>query len=268
MYIEKKVFSAIFLRVWLQISVWLVLPQQHGWGHVNKSFEHIIQSVWVRTSYVCIYRRSSLQAECSVSDLPATHTFGGKNKPRLHFNVIQTPETIFICRLLCKEIDNMSRKSTNLWLRYLHLMQHLRCVSTLHCKTGKKNTPTEIERVSLSWFMAWFKVPWIQQHESCCVFSRVWLRWVHFKLPNHSQYSSEIGQMESARHSRDDSGNRWALQPSLFWEGSGRTHSWCWVGGRCCSEWVVKAWKKISRQGEKERGREWSEGKAGWNVRN
>lgn len=47
-------------------------------------------------------------------------------------------------------------------------------------------------------------------------FSRVWLRWVHFKLPNSSQYSSELGQMESAHHRLDDSGNRWVLPHSCF----------------------------------------------------
>lgn len=35
-------------------------------------------------------------------------------------------------------IDTMLRKSTNVGLKYLHLMQQLRCVSTFCCKTGKK----------------------------------------------------------------------------------------------------------------------------------
>ncbi|RLW07564.1 hypothetical protein DV515_00003872 [Chloebia gouldiae] len=52
--------------------------------------------------------------------------------------------------------------------------------------------------------------------EACYVFSRLWLRWVHFKLPNRRQCSSKLGQMESGRHSRDDSGSRWALPLSAF----------------------------------------------------
>lgn len=96
-------------------------------------------------------------------------------------------------------------------------MQHLRCVSTLCCKTGKKKKhATRKEHVSPRWFMAWFTVPWIHQAEACCVFSRLWLRWVHFKLPNRRQCRSKLRQMESGRHSRDDSGSRWALPRSGF----------------------------------------------------
>ena len=41
-------------------------------------------------------------------------------------------------RSLCKKIDMMSKRSTNVGLKYLHLMRCLRCLKTLHCKNGKK----------------------------------------------------------------------------------------------------------------------------------
>lgn len=42
-----------------------------------------------------------------------------------------------------KRWDMMSRKSTGFGRTYLHLMQCLRCVSTLCCKTGRKKTAPE-----------------------------------------------------------------------------------------------------------------------------
>lgn len=95
---------------------------------------------------ICLYIQEKQLAswiECQWSCWQHVH-LGAKIKPlypRLHLDVIQNPEilltcrkTIFIWRSRCKKIDTMSRKSTNSGVKYLHL----RCVSTLHCKQGRK----------------------------------------------------------------------------------------------------------------------------------
>lgn len=163
----------------------------------------------------------------------------------------------------------MPSKSTDLGFKYPHLMQHLRCVSTLCCKTGKKkNHATKKEHVSPRWFMAWFTVPWIHQAEACCVFSRLWLRWVHFKLPNRRQCRSKLRQMESGRHSRDDSGSRWALPRSGFVLRGEREDTELTSSGRPPLLYMDGDGMNGDTKARTKRGREWSEEKAGWNVRN
>lgn len=226
-YIEKRVFSVIFLRLQFHVSVWLVLPQQHGWGLNNKWLKHIIHQY--KQELVCLYMQEKQFASWIQHQWSCwQHVHLGAKCVLGSILMSYKPQTCCLLagKLFSSEGHCVKRHGVqeDLGLKYLHLMQHLRCVGTLHCKTGKKKKNcNEKEHVSPRWCMAWFTVHRIQQRESRCVFSGVWHRWMRFKLPNRSQYSSELGQMESARHSRDDSGNRWVS--ALFWEGSRRTHS-------------------------------------------
>lgn len=219
--------------------------------------------------YVRVYKRSSFSAESSINNFVGDMYIWGQKWSICILGCLTQAPKIFkltaffwrsLCRLTpCPEKAPIWGWSICIWCNTWDVSVHFAV------KQERKKNATKKEHVSPRWFMAWFTVPWIRQPEACYVFSRLWLRWVHFKLPNRRQCSSKLGQMESGRHSRDDSGSRWAL-PALFGEGSGRIQSWHPVGGCLCSTWI--AWMEILGREQKERGRERSERKAGWNVQN